>query len=129
MDFTQSELHLLAARVEKLEAQNRRWKLAGVFFALSGVSLVLMAAKPADRMEPPVVRAGAVEAQEFILKDADGHVYARLSLGRALAKKQPNGLYLIPDKAAAGQPALQFFDDKGDVVWTAPTKAEFMPAK
>ena len=129
MDFTQSELHLLTSRVEKLEAQNRRWKLASFFFALSGVSLMLMAAKPADRIEPPVVRAGAVEAQEFILKDTDGHVYARLSLGRALAKKQPNGLYLIPNKAAAGQPALQFFDDKGDVVWTAPTRAEFMPAK
>ena len=129
MDFTQSELHLLAARVEKLEAQNRRWKLAGVFFALFGVSLVLMAAKPADRMEPPVVRASAVEAQEFILKDTDGHVYARLSLGRALATKQANGLYFFPNKAVAGQPALQFFDDKGDVVWTAPTKAEFMPAK
>ncbi|PYT53260.1 MAG: hypothetical protein DMG43_09455 [Acidobacteria bacterium] len=129
MDFTQSELHLLAARVEKLEAQNRRWKLAGVFFALSGVSLVLMAAKPADRIEPPVVRAGTVEAQEFILKDTDGHVYARLSLGRALAVKQPNGTYFIPYKPVAGQAALQFFDDKGDVLWTAPTKAEFMPAK
>ncbi len=129
MDFTQSELHLLAARVEKLEAQNRRWKLAGVFFALSSVSLVVMAAKPADRIEPPVVRAGTVEAQEFILKDTDGHVYARLSLGRALATKQPNGTYFIPYKSVAGQASLQFFDDKGDVVWTAPTKAEFMPAK
>ena len=39
MDFTQSELHLLTSRVEKLEAQNRRWKLASVFFALSSVSL------------------------------------------------------------------------------------------
>ena len=129
MDFTQSELHLLTSRVEKLEAQNRRWKLASFFFALSGVSLMLMAAKPADRIEPPVVRAGAVEAQEFVLKDTDGHVYARLSLGRALAKKQPNGLYLIPNKAAAGQPALQFFDDKGDVLWTAPTKTELIPVK
>ncbi len=53
MDFTQSELQLLAARVEKLEAQNRRWKLAGVFFALSSVSLVVMAAKPADRAWNP----------------------------------------------------------------------------
>jgi len=37
-----------------------------------------------------------------------------------------NGLYSDPSKAV---PALQFFNDQGDVVWTAPTKAEFLPAK
>jgi len=129
MNSTQTNLDLLASRVQKLESSNRRWRLVNVLLVLSAVSVALMGAKSADRMEPPVVRASTVEAQDFILKDAGGHVYARLSLGRTLATKQLNGLYSFPNKAVASQPALQFFDDQGDVVWTAPAKAEFMPAK
>ncbi|HYU23389.1 MAG TPA: hypothetical protein VEM60_09635 [Candidatus Dormibacteraeota bacterium] len=55
---------------------------------LLAISVALMGAKPADRIVPPMVRASTVEAQEFILKDPDDHVYARLSLGRALTTKQ-----------------------------------------
>ncbi len=51
---------------------------------LLAVSVALMGAKPADPIVPPMVRASTVEAQEFILKGPDDHVYARLSLGRAL---------------------------------------------
>ena len=80
MNSSQANLDLLAARVQKLEASNRHWRLVNALLLLSGVSVVLMGAKPADRLEPPVVRAGTVEAQAFILSNETGHVYARLSL-------------------------------------------------
>jgi hypothetical protein len=133
MNSPQANLDLLAARVQKLETSNRRWRLLNAVLLLSGTSVALMGAKPADRLEPPVIRAGAVEAQEFLLKDETGHIYARLSLSPSTPRiKQSNGrTYLIPSDALAvpGQPALQFFDDKGDVVWTVPQEPMLRPVK
>lgn len=135
MNDSNSEVQCLAARVEKLETQNRRLKLAGALFALSGISLLLMGAKLADRIEPPgVVRARTIEAQSVVLKDEDGHVYARFSLTpSSIAKKQNGRMYLmpgqIPGQGVPGQASLQFYDEKGDVVWTAPTKVGILPAK
>ena len=92
MNSTRTSLDLLASRVQELEASNRRWKLVNALLALSAVSVALMGAKSADRIEPPMVRAGTVEAQEFILKDEAGHIYARLSLNpSAPAMKTRNG--------------------------------------
>jgi len=131
MNFPQANLDLLVARVQKLEASNRRRRLLNALLLLSGASVALMGAKPADRLEPNVVRAGSVEAQEFVLNDEAGHVYARLSLNPSMARlKQSNGrTYFLPSDALAvpGQPALQFFDDKGDVVWTVPQAPTLRP--
>jgi len=93
-----------------------------------------MGAKPADGIEPPVVRASAVEAQEFVLKDETGHVYARLSLSPAVpGMKHQNGrTYTFPMQTfPAGEAALQFYDGKGQLLWTAPStgSAQFLPAK
>ena len=139
MNATQSEFNSLTSRIERLEVQNRRWRLMNALLLLSGVSVFLMGAKLADRIEPPVVRAGTVEAQEFILKDKDGQVYARLSLGRAFATKrpnglysmpnQPNGLYFMPNMVAPAQATLQFYDEKGDVLWTAPSSPTMIPVR
>ena len=133
MNFPQTNLDLLAARVQKLEAANHRWKFVNALLLFSGVSVLLMGAKPADRLQPNVVRAGSVEAQEFILKDETGHVYARLSLNPSTPRiKQSNGrTYFVPSDSLAipGQPALQFFDDKGDVVWTVPQEPMLRPVK
>ncbi len=74
MNSSQTNFDFLAARVQKLEASNRRWRLLNAVLLLSGASVALMGAKPADRLEPNVIRAGAVEAREFLLKDTDGHV-------------------------------------------------------
>src|SRR3977135_3895281 len=112
MHSMNQELEILAARVEKLEVQNRRWKLVSAVFVLSGVSLVLAGAKAADRIESPAIHAKTVEAQEFILKDSDGQVYGRLSL-RMAGKRVPDG------KAGAAnvdQGPLQVFDAPGHVV-------------
>lgn len=133
MDSSQTNLELLAARVQRLEASNHRWKVLNALLVISIASVVVMGAKPADRLEPNVIRAGSVEAQEFILKDTGGHVYARLSLNPSMARlKQSNGrTYFVPSDALAipDQPALQFFDDKGDVVWTVPQGPMLRPAK
>lgn len=80
------------------------------------VSLVLIAAKPADRSDASVVRARSVEAQDFILKDADDQVRARLSLN-STNKVEINGrIFLL--RAPSG-PALG----------TAPQKSTRMPAR
>jgi hypothetical protein len=132
MTSSQANLDLLAARMQRLEASNHRWKLLNALLVLSIVSVVVMGAKPADRLQPNVVRAGSVEAQEFILKDEAGHVYARLSLNPSLPKVTQKGrTYLVPSDSLAipGQPALQFFDDKGDVVWTVPQEPTLRPVK
>ena len=82
MNSTETNLDLLASRVQKLEASNRRWKLVNSLLVLLAVSVALMGAKPADRIVPPMVRASTVEAQELILKDPDdGKVTRQTRLG------------------------------------------------
>lgn len=131
MNSSHTNLDLLATRVRKLEVSNRGWKLVNALLLLCGASLALMGAKPADRIVPPVVRASTVEAREFILKDETGHVYARLTLNPSVSgNKQPNDrMYLVPRQGSTGQATLEFYDDKGDVLWTAPTTPTMVPAK
>ncbi len=134
MNSSPVDLQTLAARIEKLESANRRWKSASAIALLFVISMLLLstrqaervaAAARADRIEPDVLHARTVEAQDFVLKDADGHVCARLSL-----LKQASGRnYLTPSQPLPGQAALQFYNDKGDVVWTAPSAAQFIPAR
>jgi hypothetical protein len=128
MNSSPIDVVTLTARVKKLESANRCWKLANAVLLLFGVSLVLMGAKPADRIEPDVLHVRSVDAQEFVLKGEDGHVYARLSLN--LGAKQASGRsYLMPSQPISGQASLQFYDDKGDVLWIAPSRAQFIPAR
>lgn len=123
MQLTGAEAQYLAARMDKLESQNRKWKLATIAFGLTSASLIAMAAKPADHYDPNVVRVRSVEAQEFILKDDDGQVYARLTLN-----PKPNvsrsGITLNAEGAA-----LQFYDNKGKPTWTEPGMPSMLPAK
>jgi hypothetical protein len=130
MNNSAIELQSLFARVEKLEAQNRRWKLASALLSLFGVAFLLMGAKPADSFDKQVIRAGTIEAQQFVLKDEDGHVYARLSLNATGRAVQLNGrVYVVPTQKLPGEPGLQFYDDKGNVVWTAPSRPELMTVR
>ncbi|HEX4546489.1 MAG TPA: hypothetical protein VH110_09015 [Candidatus Acidoferrum sp.] len=127
MKYPETELHALAARVAKLEAQNGKWKLASLLLALASSSLVLMAARPADHIDPNVIHARTVEAQDFVLKDDDGQVHARLTLNPAI-KRQLNGGRVQIMNPAFG-PALQFYDDKGNAIWTAPQEPAMIPAR
>jgi hypothetical protein len=121
MQSTNTELRSLAARIDKLEAQNRKWKIATILLAASSAPLVLMAAKPADQLNPSVAHARTVEAQDFVLKDNDGQVRARLTVRPRSDVK--GDLLLNPHR-----PALQFYDDNGQPFWTIPQQPGMIPA-
>lgn len=139
MEFPQTDVQNLASRIEKLEAANRRWKSASAIALLFVLSLLLLSTRHAERVtaaarpervEHDLLHVRTVEAQNFILKDEDGRVYARLSFSPRVDVKRKGGTYLMPsDGALPGQPSLQFYNDKGDVVWTAPSAAQFIPAR
>lgn len=143
MNSSLVDIQSLAARVEKLEAANRRWKSVSAIALLFVISLLLLstrhaervaAAARADRIEPDVLHARTVEAQDFVLKDEDGHVYARFGLSPRIDEKLLKGsdgtLRLLPkDGVQPGQAALQFYDANGRAVWTAPTKPQFMTVR
>ena len=143
MNSSPVDVQALTARVEKLESATRRWKSASAIALWFVISMLLLSARHAervaaaaraDRIEPDVLHARTVEAQDFVLKDADGHIYARLSLtgrvGGKLSNGPNGGLYLTPgDGAQPSQALLQFYNDKGDVVWSAPSKAQFIPTR
>lgn len=146
MNSSHADVQALAARIEKLESANRRWKSASAIALLFVISLLLLstrhaervaaAAKP-DRVDPDVLHVRTVEAQDFVLKDEDGHVYARFSLipRTFIAKNQNGRLFAVPAPGSpqpyvsSGQAFLQFYDEKGELVWTAPPKAHLMPAR
>ena len=140
MNSSPSDVQTLAARVEKLEAANRRWKSSSVIALLSVISMLLLSARHAervaaaarpDRVEPDVLRVRTVEAQDFVLKDLDGHVYGRLGITSSSTPMDQNGrsvrLYDMP--VIPGQASLQFYDEKGKVVWSAPSKPQFMTVR
>jgi len=60
------------ARISKLEKQNREIKQLGAAALVVVVSLLVMGQAPAKK---------TVEANEFILKDGNGKVRARLRMG------------------------------------------------
>jgi hypothetical protein len=97
--------------------------------ALFCISPLLLGAKVADRSEPTIVRAHTIEAQDFILKDEGGRVYARMSLNPSKKLKPDGRVYMIPSQETPGQAALEFYDEKGNIRWIAPGKAEFVPVK
>ena len=117
MQSTANDLQALSARVDKLETQNRRWKVASIVLALSSASLVLIAAKPADHIDSAVIHARTVEAQDFVVKDEDGQIRARLTSYPEL-KGEINGRSVTINRPIG--PSLQFYDGKGDAIWTAP---------
>jgi hypothetical protein len=62
----------LVNRIGKVEHENRRMKRAGLALVIVAATLVLMGQSQATRV---------VEANEFVLKDASGHMRARLWFG------------------------------------------------
>jgi hypothetical protein len=125
MPSTNSDLQSLSVRLDKLETQARRWKLTAMVLAVSSASLVLIAAKSADHIDSSVIRARSVEAEDFILKDQDGQVYARLSL-RPHPRKFGQSFSYSPAGPAS---SLEFYDQNGEAIWTAPQSPTMMPAK
>ena|SRR5450432_2454062 len=126
MQFTDIDMQGLAIRLNKLELQNRKWKIASILLGLTAASLIAMAAKPADHYDQNVMRVRTVEAQDFILKDEDGQVHARLTLNPR-NKMEMNGRSV--EMNGSSRPALQFYDAKGDTIWAAPQAPTMIPAR
>ena len=118
-----TNLEDLAARVAQLEKQTRRWKLAAALLGTFGVLFILTAAKAPQRMEPTVLRARAVEAEEFLLKGEDGHVYARLTLDPDLQRLNAGAL------GPLSPAALEFYDVNGHIAVIVPTTPKMVPAR
>src|SRR2546429_716755 len=114
MNSSPVDVQALAARVERLESANRRWKSASVIALLFVISMLLLSARRAervaaaarpDRVEPDVLHVRTVEAQDFVLKDGDRseehtselqsrlHLVCRLLLEKK--KKEGTALYTL----------------------------------
>jgi hypothetical protein len=128
MQSTNNDLQVLSARLDRLETQNRRWKLAAILLALSSTSLVLIAAKPADHVDSAVIHARTVEAQDFVVKDGDGQIRARLTLNPQVRIRKDMSGPEVNMNVPMG-PALQFYDSNGDAIWTEPGVAKMIPAR
>jgi hypothetical protein len=112
--MTKAEIDVteLVERVCKLERQNRRWKLATLLLLFVVASSLATGLLAQERIEPPLMRAKTVEAQSFLLKDADGNIRGRM--------KRMN--------LRGDRPNFELYDKSGKVVWSAPTKPELIPA-
>ena len=140
MNSSDVDVQTLAKRIEKIESTNRRWKSGSAIALLFVLSLLLLstrhaervaaAARP-DRLEPNVLHARTVEAEDFVLQDAEGQVYARFSITPSLPGTDPNGRPRRLDGLSEipGQASIQFYDEKGKVVWSAPAKPQFMTVR
>ncbi len=99
------DLRSLVKRLEKVERQNRRLKQAGVMALIAvGVILLMGQATPKNR---------TVEAQAFILRDAEGVVRAELKMtpgGSSLLLKSSKGSSAIDLGVIDGMPTFFMFD-------------------
>jgi len=99
--------HELIQRMERLERANHGWKLATLVLLLSCLVLLLAGF---DYPQPNLVKAHSVEAQNFVLRDADGQVRARMGISE-------------------DGPRLTFFDEHGNTIVALPLKPEMRPAR
>jgi hypothetical protein len=91
MEIPSSGLEVLAARVERLEKQNRLLKRGGLAALVATASLIAMGQARPSR---------TVEAQRYVLSDAGGGKRAELALESASPR-------------SSASPTLRFFDEKG----------------
>jgi hypothetical protein len=125
MNSMEQEFQILAVRIDRLERQNGRWKKAAVLLGLLSATLMLMAGRAADRVESNVIHARTVEAQDFVVKDQHGQIRARLSLYPfSVIQANHSGNFGVPPG-----PTLQFYDEGGDPIWTAPQNPTMIPAR
>jgi hypothetical protein len=98
MNIPATELQLLSNRIAKLERQNRFWKIGGVLAALALAALVAIGVR-AQEFRGPMQRAKVIEAEEFVLTDANGVTKGEFS-------------------TKDGNPILQLYGPTGKVIWS-----------
>src|SRR6058998_1260327 len=76
MNADRASMEAVLERLEKLERQNRRLRLAGIALLLSGGAVAVMG----QAARSPRTVAVAVEARKFVLRDAKGKKRAELGL-------------------------------------------------
>jgi hypothetical protein len=104
MSAPNDSLEGLSARVRNLECQNRVWKLSSMLLILIlAVSLAKGVMAQGTQPNRPIT----VEAQSFLLRDANGNVRAKLAM-------KPNA----PGTPPNDQPSLELYDVTGRVVWS-----------
>jgi hypothetical protein len=124
-----TEFQELAGRIEMLEASNRRWRLITIVLLVSSISMILIAAKAPDRVEPSVLRVTTVEARDIILKDEKGNVCARLSV-LPIIERRGNGVPVVVIQSDTKDRAvLTIYDDQGRPTWTAPPSPILVQAR
>jgi hypothetical protein len=115
---------LTVSRIERLEEQNRRLKRSALAGLVVIASLGLMGQTqrkttprvPAPTPSPAPVMPKNIEAESFVLKDANGHVRAELSMsgtGPSLKLRDQGGTALVTlslNDAAPGGPFLLLSD-------------------
>jgi hypothetical protein len=101
MPPTDMDLYALTHRIEKLESQNHRWKLATFLLALFLASSATMAMTLQKKSRPELLQAKAIEARTFLLRDSSGHIRAQLRM-------------------KGEKPLLEFYNQLGNVTWTVP---------
>lgn len=95
-------------RLEKLERQMRRWKIASLLLVAMLAIVLLTGAAYSDSDGLLQLPATRLSAHSFVLVGRDGNVYGRMS---------------IRDHKAE----LQLYDEAGKVIWSAPPEALVKP--
>lgn len=106
-----TDLKMVVARLEKVERQNRRFKLVG-----TGLLLVMAAALLLGAALP---KARVLEAQELIIRDKNNKVRTWM---RVVEERGPNVALLdehgktrfMLDMNGSGQVAVKFIDPEGN---------------
>jgi hypothetical protein len=102
----------LRDRVLRLEKQNRRLKQLGVAALIIPAILLVMGQAPSRK---------TVEANEFVLRDDNGNIRAKLFMTKKITTKATTiGDATVPPKTINPFAMLSLYDDKGKVVWKAP---------
>jgi hypothetical protein len=99
-----STLDRLTQRLDRLERENRRWRLAGCLSVLGLVAVALMGQAIRGKV------AKVVEAERFVLRDSSGIERAALDIlpgGAALSLLDQNGA----PRALLSQEAIGFLSD------------------
>lgn len=129
MEASDEHIRALTIRIEKLEIQNRRWKLGSIGLLLSVTALTIVGAAHSDAVDPSVIRAKTVEATNFVLRDDSGRVRGRMSIATDTILKDGRVYHIYSPNVTVGQASLEFYDEEGNQVWVAPKVPTVQPLK
>jgi hypothetical protein len=105
------ELDAVYARLEQLERENRRFRMAGIYIVVGLIAIGVMGAKF-------VRNRGTVEAERFVLKDRQGTVRGALAIERdgspGLSLLDRQGRQLLSVRAYMDDTAEVSLYSKGD---------------